>query len=489
MLLPHQRAGLEWLQRHWLEGSTGALLADDMGLGKSLQALAFLAWLRESAAGVGPFLLVAPTGLLNNWLDEHRKHLHPPGLGEAVQAYGSTLKRLRRSADKELQAGAPALDYSRLRDAAWVLTTYETLRDYQHSFARVRWGAAVFDEAQKVKNPSAGVTDAAMAMSSGFNLMMTGTPVENRPADIWPLLDIAQPAELGTLKDFSRAYESEEAGSRLDQLNQLLLNGDGRAPVMLRRMKEDHVDGLPQKIVDLREVPMPQVQAAAYADVIERGRSGRAMLEVLQAMRAVSLHPDAGYSGGIDAFIAASARLAETFRILNEIKEAEEKALIFCEALELQDFLAEALPKKFRLSGPVGIINGNVPGVRRQEIVDRFQRRPQGFDVMILSPRAGGVGLTITAANHVIHLSRWWNPAVEDQCSDRVYRIGQEKPVTIHLPISRHPEYGEHTFDVRLNELLERKRGQNRAVLAPPATSKRDLDDLYRATLDLDPAN
>ena len=326
-LLPHQEVGLRWLQRHWREGSSGALLADDMGLGKSLQALAFLAWIREAAPeSSGPFLIVAPTGLLKNWLHEHAKHLQEPGLGDPVEAYGANLNRHRRSSGEELRAGVPLLNDHAFREAAWVLTTYETLRDYQHSFARVRWTAAVFDEAQKIKNPAAGVTDAALGMNVGFSVMMTGTPVENRPADVWSLLDRAQPGVFDSLKAFSREYESDDSGAALNRLNTRLLGGsNGETPIMLRRMKEGHLDGLPVKNIDLREVPMSGHQAEAYRSVIERGKRGRSILETLQAMRAVSLHPESSFEGDVDRYITASARLTETFQILEEIKGQSER--------------------------------------------------------------------------------------------------------------------------------------------------------------------
>jgi SNF2 family DNA or RNA helicase len=147
----------------------------------------------------------------------------------------------------------------------------------------------------------------------------------------------------------------------------------------------------------------------------------------------------------------------------------------------MQEFLTEALPKKYVMPGPLKVINGNVPGHKRKDFVDEFQDRP-GFDVMVLSPRAGGVGLTLTAANHVIHLSRWWNPAVEDQCTDRVLRIGQQKPVHVYLPIARHPQYGDSSFDVKLDRLLSRKRQLSRELLAPAGATKSDLDELYHST-------
>ncbi len=484
-LLRHQEQALHWLQEHWMEGSTGALLADDMGLGKTLQALAFLSCLQETREATGgnpgPLLVVAPTGLLQNWIAEHDKHLYEPGLGEPLEAYGKGLREIRLSQSPEHRSGAPALDIAKLREADWVLTTYETLRDYQHSFARVHWVVAVFDESQKIKNPAAGVTHAALTMKIDFTLMMTGTPVENRPADIWPMIDGAQPGRLGSLKEFSQQYEKEEQQEHLKELKVMLTERRQGPEIMLRRMKEDHLNGLPKRHLHVQPCTMPTKQAEAYREVIENARRDGPILKVLQNLRAVSLHPDAEFDEDLESYIQDSARLAETFRILDGVRDRREKALLFCEAIAMQEFLAEALPKKYRMPGPLQIINGNVPGHKRKGFVDNFQGRP-GFDVMVLSPRAGGVGLTLTAANHVIHLSRWWNPAVEDQCTDRALRIGHQKPVHIYLPIARHPQYGDSSFDVKLDHLLSRKRQLSRELLAPVGATKRDLDELYHST-------
>ncbi len=494
-LLPHQEHGLRWLQQHWIEGSRGALLADDMGLGKTLQALAFLAWVREQmASGVWPqrpVLVVAPTGLLRNWRDEHEHHLEEGTLGALLEAFGPGLKRLRpaRGTDgRELTSALPSLDVTILQQSDWVVTTYETLRDYQHSFGRVHWAAVVFDEAQKIKNPAAGLTEAAKAMKQDFTIVMTGTPVENRVEDLWSIVDTARPGELGALKAFSARFRTKdpvESQTRFAALRDEITTRTAPA-IMLRRLKEDHLDGLPSKELHRHQLEMPARQAAAYAAAVASARQGKIMLEVLQALRTTSLHParESDDLAGDDDFIAASARLTLAFEILDDVRSRGEKALVFLESRLVQDALVEILQRRYRLPNPVLIINGEVSGVSRKGRVDEFQTRP-GFDVMLLSPRAGGVGLTLTAANHVIHLARWWNPAVEDQCTDRVYRIGQERPVHVHTVLAVHPEYGERSFDIQLANLLDRKRALNGSVLAPPGATESELEDLYRATVDL----
>lgn len=491
-LLPHQQEGFDWLLRHWSAGSWGALLADDMGLGKTLEALAFLSWLKTEAAVHSadhqPFLVVAPTGLLQSWEQEHTKHLSEPGLGRPLEAHGVGLRQLRTdvsASGNELGSDPPLpkLDVAALGRAEWVLTTYETLRDYQHSFGRVRWRAAVFDEAQKIKNPGARVTDAALAMNVEFALLMTGTPVENRPADIWSMIDRAEPGMFGTLKDFSKHYEApdEPCMPALEALHRKLTSESGAPALMLRRLKENHLTSLPAKQVHRRVVDMPQLQAEMYEQVVLHGQQGESMLRTLQRLRSISQHPSVPGDLDADRYIRESARLSVTMEILEAVESRCEKVLLFVESRQIQDFLIGALRRRFKLPNDVLVVNGAVSGRTRQARVNAFQERT-GFDVMVLSPRAGGVGLTLTAANHVIHLSRWWNPAVEDQCTDRIFRIGQERTVHVYLPLARHPQFGEYSFDLKLDSLLKRKREMNRRVLAPTASTSEDVSSLYRST-------
>lgn len=489
---PHQREGIDWLQRCWQAGWTGALLADDMGLGKTFQTLAFLAWIREAMRrGLverAPLLIVAPTGLLRNWEKEHEIHLSEPGLGDVVRAYGTSLRQLRTGAGSELEIARPVLDTDRLAGADWVLTTYETLRDYQHSFGRVRFGVVVFDEIQKIKTPGTQVTDAAKAMQAEFALALTGTPIENRLADLWCLMDTLHPGALGGLKEFSRRYEDRPDPEDLRRLKDALsLPGPERPAVMLRRMKDEVLEGLPSKTEHVRQVLMPDVQANAYSAVVAEARRRKnrgKMLEALQAMRAVSLAPlERSMVASDEDYVRSSARLVATISILDEIRERGEKALLFVEMRAAQADLAGVLQRRYGLARAPMIISGEVAGPRRQERVDAFQAGPPGFDVMILSPKAGGVGLTLTAANNVVHLTRWWNPAVEDQSTDRCYRIGQQRPVNVYLPMALLPGGEEHSFDSRLHALLGQKRALSRDLLMPPALSDEDARRLYEETI------
>lgn len=482
----HQELGLSWLQKHWIEGSRGALLCDDMGLGKTFQALAFCVWLRELMdEGIlpkKPLLLIAPVGLLRNWEAEIEEHLFSPGLGEMVRAYGDHLKTLRRGRHVDGTAG---LDSARLASANVVLANYEAVSDYQLSFGAVPFAAVVLDEAQKIKSPKARMTHAVKALNTDFMLAMTGTPVENRLADLWCIADAVQPGALSDLKEFSSKYEVEGGNVQglRDQVWQEEAALSGQPKLLLRRLKTDKLDGLPQKHEHVMKIAMPARQLEAYerALAMKEIAGPEGTLGMIHALRRVSLHPSL-IEGGIKASelkIEDSARFVAMMNILDKVAPSGEKVLIFLESLDLQD--ADQLPlllqRRYGLPKSPMVINGQVSTEARQDRVNAFQR-DSGFDVMLLSPKAGGVGLTLTAANHVIHLSRWWNPAVEDQCSDRVYRIGQTKPVHIYYPLALLPEAAEHSFDWQLQMLMDRKRQLAQNLLAAPAFTRDDYQNL-----------
>ena len=484
---PHQADGFKWLVDAWEAGWPGVLLADDMGLGKTFQALAFMVWVRNNAAAKprgasgalakGPILIVAPTALLRNWAAEAELHLRPHVLGDRVDAFGSGLKQLKSAKTAEWTP-EDALDVERLRDADWILTTYETLADNHRAFARVPCSVVIFDEMQKVKSPGTINTHAAKAINADFVLGLTGTPIENRLEDLWCIMDRVAPGYLGDLKTFSATHTEDNHDALKDLKAKLDESRLGLPAIMLRRMKDQILVGLPDKSIKPYRVDMPPVQSEAYARAVREAQSGdrtpATMLKVIHALRSISLHPNGG--GDFDPYdpeaaikwVNGSARVQQVFSILKTIEANGEKALVFLEHRDVQTTFAAVAATLLGLRSEPAIINGTTRGPKRQDIVDRFQNGPPGFNLMVLSPKAAGVGLTITAANHVIHLSRWWNPAVEDQCNDRVYRIGQSKPVTIHVPMALHPALGDRSFDANLDRLLERKRSLSRHMLAPP---------------------
>lgn len=482
----YQSTGIQWLQQHWIQGSRGAMLCDDMGLGKTFQALAFCLWLRElmdlGSITTKPLLLIAPIGLLRNWEAEIEAHLNPPGLGCLVRAYGKHLTSLKRGKHSD---GTACLDNARLSSANVVLANYETILNYQLSFGSIPFAAMVLDEAQKIKSPKARVTHAIKALNVDFSLALTGTPIENRLADLWCIADAVQPGALADLKEFSNRYETIGADTQV--LRDLIWQDESlleeQPPrLLLRRLKTEKLDGLPEKNEHLITISMPSRQAEIYQRALALKNSEcYTTLEMIHALRQASLHPalQEGSLNDAPLHFEDSARFIAMVQVLDNVAQKNEKALVFLESLDLQqaDQLPLLLQRRYGLARAPMVINGQVQTEARQQRVKKFQQET-GFDIMLLSPKAGGVGLTLTAANHVIHLSRWWNPAVEDQCSDRVYRIGQTKPVHIYYPLAVIPGMEESSFDKQLQRLMDRKRKLAQNLLAAPAFSTQDYQDL-----------
>lgn len=490
-LKQHQEDCLRWLKECYNTGFPGVLIADDMGLGKTLQALAFLALLQESQQSeIGPILIVAPVGLLKNWEEECRKHLKDEGLGLFCKLYGNNLKEFKKVKGKDIDIGYSSLDVELLKPNGWILTTYETLRDYSTSLSEIRFSCVVFDELQKAKNPRSIICKATKVLNKDFAIGLTGTPVENSLADLWTIMDILSPGRLKDLKGFIKQFPEpsqdnpQEGLENLKFLAKQLLERNDKYPApILRRMKDDlkEID-LPQKVI----VPhldttfdMPKKQEEIYTDIYTKLKSQQiTMIEALHKFKTISLHPyhpDQAAEVTFESYIKDSARLTITFKVLEKIKTRGEKALIFLESRAMQPVLATIIKQKFNLPQIPMIINGLVSGAARQDKVNRFQSQEDGFDVMIISPKAGGVGLTLTAANNVIHLERWWNPAVEDQCTDRAYRIGQNKSVNVYMPIAKNSILRESSFDCILNELLIKKRALAKGLFVPTAIGGSEL--------------
>ena len=488
----HQEEGVAWLTNSYLAGWPGVLLADDMGLGKTLQSLSFLMLMRrEGVIRSGhPALVVAPTSLLRNWQDEHAKHTLDEGLGQPLVAFGNQLRNLKLG--NATADDLTLLDTTQIAKANWVLTTYETVRDYHISFARVPFSIAVLDEIQKAKNPATRINATLKALNVDFVLSMTGTPVENSISDLWAITDITAPGYFTPLKEFMKAYgkaqEPEARQRALEKLSGELLqkaeiDGLRVPPYALRRLKEDVAKDLPPKHQGpmIRAI-MPSVQAQRYADVSAATQSGRIkILRALHDFRSISLHPvdPETVAGGLipgEEYIKMSARLSQAFDKLDHIATRDEKAIIFVNNRRMQTVLARLIEKKFGCPKPEYIRGDTIPG-QRQEIVNRFSAL-KGFAVLILSPRAAGVGLNIVAANHVIHLDRWWNPAVEDQCTDRAYRIGATKDVYVHTVGAVHPLLQDTSYDVILDNLLRTRRETSRRVFTSPEITAADFVDV-----------
>jgi hypothetical protein len=496
----HQIAGYHWLRRHYERNRTGCLLADDMGLGKTLQVLLFLASLIESGAlsddknktelpPWNPLLIVAPLILIENetWQSDMQSFFSAEGsVFEPLLVLHGTTVRQFRSPDfegRETELGQAALRLDELRNYKVVLTNYETVINYQHSFARMQWSAVVTDEAQEYKTPSTKASHALKALNARFRIACTGTPVETRLFDIWNLFDFLQPGPLlGSAADFRNNYEPSVDDIKLPELKERLRLGTADAH-LLRRNKDDVLE-LPPKNEHYLECDLSEAQINWHIDLLNR-RSGDTPeshpFSILHNLMRVYQHPSLVprfEPTPADEAIQACPKLATVIQCLQEIRQKSEKALIFTRSIDMQQLLALALEHAFGFR--VNIINGTTGkdgrrGVSksRRSIVDAF-RQSAGFNVIILSPDVAGIGLTIVEANHVIHYGRWWNPAKESQATDRVYRIGQTKPVHVYYPVAKHPQRAFASFDEKLDALLT-SRKQLAADFLAPMPSEEDL--------------
>lgn len=359
-----------------------------------------------------------------------------------------------------------------------VLTTYDTLRREQAKLGTIDWDMVVCDEAQYAKNPTAQRTSAVKAMKSRHRVALTGTPVENGLIEFWCIMDFVQPGLLGSWSGFRKKYERPivegEEKEREETINSLLAEIKG---FYLRRLKSDNLKDLPSKTSEFRMATLSDYQFHIYQEIARMGKTGGkgAALGAIQRLLILSAHPLAiqtPYTGGKDADEILCPKLDETLRILSDVRAAEEKAIVITDFKSVQRILQDAIRSKLGLWAD--IINGEVTG-NRQTIIDIFSQK-EGFNVIILGHQVGGVSLNITAANHVIHYTRPWNPAKENQATDRVHRIGQTRPVTIYYPIVKDERFV--TVEERLDELIRSKADLARDVLRPSAEMKIKPEDL-----------
>ena len=479
-LKPHQEVGIAWLQHLW-EASPhhcrGTVLADDMGLGKTLQLLTFIAKCFEDEPDLPPALIVAPVALLNNWRNELEKFFVTDAL-PTLTLYGATLRGLRASKD-QIDQELKAQGVTRLLRKNWsgsaklVLTTYETMRDLEFALAAQSWSIMVCDEAQKIKTPAALVTRSAKKQKVRFRIACTGTPVENTLADLWCLFDFVQPGMLGALNHFSRTYrqpieaKTDVQRARVEELRKII------EPQILHRLKTDVAKDLPVPVEDLacKSLPMSAYQSKLYSGALNTLREQRltnpsAQLQALQAIRKICSDPH-GYllpdtrDVPINDLLNQSPKMGWMIDRLKELaadQRGNHKVIVFCEFRELQLVLQRVIAAFFGFAP--SIVNGDTSAdptatENRQQLIDAFQQSP-GFRVIVLSPLAVGFGVNIQAANHVIHFTRTWNPAKEDQATARAYRIGQMRTVNVYYPGVVSDDFP--SFDVRLDALLAKKR-------------------------------
>ena len=503
-LMEHQKEGISWLQSLFKENFAGGLLADDMGLGKTLQLLYFIEWHCQHCSDNKPYLIVAPVSLLENWENEYQKFFSTQNL-QLNKLYGSV------SLTKENNPIQNQQDAKRLQSKQIILTNYETVRSYQISLGLVDFAIIALDEAQKIKTPGTQITNASKALKADFKIAMTGTPVENTLVDIWCLMDFAVPGLLGNAKEFAKEYQTplNNANTDVKELTERLRNNIGI--FIKRRYKTDVID-LPKKHDDknsrIKKV-MPFHQLERYKQEIEMANDSKLVgvakrnqvLKSLWAIRDISDHPDLVGNRiseiPTEELIGKSAKLQTTIGILADIKSKDEKVIVFADRRETQRMLQKVIYDKFKIFPSITklhIINGDTPTTKqnegkvklsRQQAIDSFQSE-EGFNVIIMSPIAAGVGLNVTKANHIIHYTRHWNPAKEEQATDRAYRIGQQKDVFVYYPMAVFPEEMQDesgnrlkSFDEILDILLNNKKALASNTLFPTEQAEITPDELF----------
>ena len=440
-LRPYQERGLGWLAfLHRFD--QGACLADDMGLGKTIQLLAFLQHLKAEQELKRPVLLVAPTSVLTNWKREAAAFTPDLVVNEH---YGP---RRPNSPDAIKKA---------LKGVDLVLTTYGLLQRDSELLEAIDWQGMVIDEAQAIKNHNAKQSMAARDLGRPgrgskcgprFRIALTGTPVENRVSELWALMDFLNPKVLGDEPFFRQRYRLPI--ERYGDMSSLRDLKSRVSPFILRRLKTDKsiISDLPEKVELSEWVGLAPEQKKLYNKTVEEsldaiaraplGQKHGQVLALLTKLKQICNHPalalkqdpDPSDVGFFKEFAARSAKVQRLEEILEEVIEAGDRALLFTQFAEWGHLLKAHLEQKWKQ--PVPFLYGNTSKAERQAMVDRFQDDPRGPQLFLLSLKAGGVGLNLTRASHVFHIDRWWNPAVENQATDRAYRIGQQNRVMVH---------------------------------------------------------
>jgi SNF2 family DNA or RNA helicase len=448
-LRPYQERGYSWLAflRRW---GLGACLADDMGLGKTIQTLVHIQRDRLERAA-GPVLLVCPTSVISNW--EHEAARFTPGLRVTVH-HG--VGRARGDAVR-----------AALEDQDVVLTSYALLQRDIGSLAQVAWSGVVLDEAQNIKNPEAKQARAARSIKSDYRIALTGTPVENHVGDLWSLMEFLNPGLLGNQTHFKRTFLVPIQASGDRQAAERLKSLTG--PFILRRLKTDKsvIADLPEKLEATVYCTLTHEQASLYAAVVaeampdlERAdgiqRKGL-VLATLSKLKQVCNHP-AQFLRDNSGIADRSGKLTRLSEMLEEVIESGERALVFSQFAEMGDIIRRHLEALF--GREVAFLHGGVTKDKRDRMVERFQGADaRGPAVFVLSLKAGGTGLNLTQANHVFHFDRWWNPAVENQATDRAFRIGQRRRVLVHKFLCA------GTLEEKIDAIIEKKKALAESVV------------------------
>jgi SNF2 family DNA or RNA helicase len=469
-LRPYQRVGVQWLRL--LSGlRLGACLADDMGLGKTVQVLALLLAERR-----GPSLLVAPASLLANWAAEVEKFAPDLRIAIVHPSAMSAAEIAEFSAER-----AAALDLA--------ITSYGSLLRIK-ALSEIEWRYAVLDEAQAIKNPNAKQTRAAKALKASARIALTGTPVENDLGDLWSIFDFINPGLLGSAKQFSRYARrlADREDNPYGPLRELV------RPYILRRMKTDKsiISDLPDKTEVKAWCSLSRRQAALYEQAVrelERAlddsegieRKG-VVLAMLMRLKQICNHPSQWLRDNLWTE-TDSGKLARLREVAEVVASRQEKMLVFSQFREMTAPLAAFLAEVFGRPGLV--LHGETAVRDRRDVVRAFQE-DENLPFFVLSLKAGGSGLNLTAASHVVHFDRWWNPAVENQATDRAFRIGQRRNVLVHKFVCR------GTVEEKIDALIESKQGVSDELLSGGGeinlTEMKDDDLLRLVALDLNAA-
>jgi len=432
-LRPYQEYGFKWLYSNVTKGF-GCCIADDMGLGKTIQILSLMLKLKAENKMQKPAMVVCPTTLVGNWLKECEKFA--PEL--KVSIYHGTNRVLNLKSDI-------------------IITTYGHLRADLEIMKKHEWGMLVIDEAQSIKNPSTAQSKAIKALVTPCKIAMTGTPIENKLSELWSIFDFINKGYLGSSSEFQDKYAFEIEKLKHNQTAQKLQLVT--SPFILRRLKTDKkiIDDLPEKIVFDEYCYLTPEQAALYETTLNTtmkqveeatgiNRRG-AILKLITSLKQICNHPS-NYLKNQDFSFDLSGKTKKIIAIVDLILEANEKVLIFTQYKEMGEILNKII--KQELHENVLFFHGSLNRQEREKLIEQFQNDDE-TKVMVLSLKAGGTGLNLTAATNVIHFDLWWNPAVESQATDRTYRIGQNKNVTVHRLITL------GTFEEKIDEILKNK--------------------------------
>lgn len=433
-LRPYQAAGLKWLYANTTKGF-GSCIADDMGLGKTIQVISLILKLKEEDKLKAPVLVVCPTTLMGNWIKE--LNMFAPKL--KASSYHGPERKLDLKSDV-------------------IITTFAILRIDIEEVKKTTWGMVIVDEAQNIKNPDTSQTTAVKSLKSEIKIAMTGTPVENKLTELWSIFDFINKGYLGSIRDFQKCYAIPiERFKQYEQADKLKLS---ISPFVLRRLKTDKtiIDDLPEKMVLDEYCYLTKAQAALYEKTLnslmtdissQTGINRRGIIfKLITALKQICNHPFQYLKYG-EMTKDVSGKTAKFISLLSQILENDEKVIAFTQYKEMGNILSTIIQNELNVT-PL-FFHGSLNTTQRQNMLQEFETNPEQ-KIMLLSLKAGGTGLNLTSATNVIHYDLWWNPAVEEQATDRSYRIGQNKNVMVHRLVTL------GTFEEKIDEMIKQKK-------------------------------